>query len=116
VVERPNAERLAEIRAAIAETIDGADGGELDSADHAVAECLAEIDALTAERVDERKVFTLEDWGEAEGCVLWWRFPVDEPPYVGDPTWSDWPGYHTHWTRLPPVPWDSRLPEDERRP
>lgn len=38
------------------------------------------------------------------GDVLWWRFPIDEAPYVGSPIASDWPGYHTHFTPLPPMP------------
>lgn len=40
------------------------------------------------------------------GAVLWWRFPINEPPYCGSPLDSDWPGYHTHFTHLgpPPVP------------
>jgi len=68
----------------------------------------------------------LAEWHEDHGPVLWWRFPVDEPPYVGTPhdlgravvvelrAWEGstqtslmvggWPGYHTHWTPLPPVP------------
>lgn len=24
-------------------------------------------------------------WTEDHGSVLWWRFPVSEPPYVGSP-------------------------------
>lgn len=65
----------------------------------------------------------LREWHEDIGPVLWWRFPVDEPPYVGTPldlgqtvvaelkAWGSssqasllvggWPGYHTHWTRIP---------------
>jgi hypothetical protein len=48
----------------------------------------------------------LVDWHEGHGTVLWWRFPIVEPPYVGSPLEDDWlPGYHTHWTRLdPPAP------------
>jgi hypothetical protein len=61
----------------------------------------------------------LDDWHEDIGPVLWWRFPVVEPPYVGTPLdygfnvarkgrkprWvGGWPGHHTHWTRLPHVP------------
>lgn len=42
----------------------------------------------------------LDEWGEDMSCVLWWRFPVDEPPYCGHPNCDDWPGYHTHWTPL----------------
>lgn len=42
----------------------------------------------------------ISEWHEDDGAVLWWRFPVEEPPYVGDPRWEDWPGYHTHWTPI----------------
>lgn len=64
----------------------------------------------------------LADWHEEDGPVLWWKFPVREPPYVGTPldigipvevsfrdcvrthTWTrhvgGWPGYHTHWTPI----------------
>lgn len=69
----------------------------------------------------------LSEWTEDDGDVLWWRFPVTEAPYVGSPrclghtveAWTQdspeprvaarfmvggWPGYHTHWTPLPPIP------------
>lgn len=70
----------------------------------------------------------LSEWNEFIGDVLWWRFPDPEAPYVGTPndlgyvvevwtydggngprvasrtTIGGWPGYHTHWTPLPPVP------------
>ena len=38
--------------------------------------------------------------------MLWWRFPAMdlESPWAGTPNDSDWPGYHTHFTRLPPAP------------
>lgn len=42
----------------------------------------------------------LDEWSEEDGAVLWWRFPIEEPPYVGNPLCDDWPGYHTHWTPL----------------
>lgn len=41
----------------------------------------------------------LEEWHEDIGTVLWWRFPINEPPYCGTPLDDDWPEYHTHWTR-----------------
>ncbi len=63
------------------------------------------------------------EWHEDIGDVLWWRFPVEEPPYVGSPNdlgftveveirthagttmhrsnVGGWPGYHTHWTPIP---------------
>lgn len=68
----------------------------------------------------------LSEWHEDIGPVLWWVFPLREPPYVGTPLdlgetieihtmkrkpffrgqVGGWPGYHTHWTPLPapPVP------------
>ena len=44
---------------------------------------------------------SLSEWHEDIGPVLWWKFPVDEPPHAGTPSDSDWPGYHTHWTPIP---------------
>ena len=51
-------------------------------------------------RVVQREPRPLEEWGEDYGDVLWWVFPVEEPPYVGSPLDAAWPGYHTHWTPL----------------
>ena len=64
----------------------------------------------------------LHEWSETDGPVLWWKFPIDEPPYVGTPNdlgftvemhahvgmvarglVGGWPGYHTHWTPLPKI-------------
>jgi hypothetical protein len=45
-----------------------------------------------------------EEYHEDAGPVLWWRFPVVEPPWAGTPNHPDWPGYHTHFTPLPPAP------------
>lgn len=42
----------------------------------------------------------LEEWGEDYGDVLWWKFPIEEPPYVGSPLDEKWPAYHTHWTPI----------------
>ncbi len=42
-----------------------------------------------------------DEWHEDLGAVLWWRFPIVEPPYVGTPNDCDWPGYHTHFTPIP---------------
>lgn len=41
-----------------------------------------------------------EQWHEDDGACLWWRFPIEEPPWSGDPRGDDWPGYHTHFTRI----------------
>jgi hypothetical protein len=68
----------------------------------------------------------IADYIESEGDVLWWRVPIDEPPWVGTPQCAGysvelhtkdrpeprmvmrgqvggWPGdeYFTHWTPLP---------------
>ena len=51
----------------------------------------------------------LEEWGEDYGDVLWWKFPIEEPPHVGSPLDADWPGYHTHWTPIT-LP---RLPQED---
>ena len=43
----------------------------------------------------------LEEWHEDYGNVLWWKFPIEETPFVGSPLDEKWPGYHTHWTFIP---------------
>lgn len=68
----------------------------------------------------------LSEWTEEDGNVLWWRFPIEEPPYCGSPhdlghtvelhtqdsaepriaarcSIGGWPGGYTHWTRIPEV-------------
>lgn len=45
-------------------------------------------------------VRTLDEWHDDVGEVLWWTFPITEAPYVGSPLDTDWPGYHTHWTKF----------------
>lgn len=67
----------------------------------------------------------ISEYHEDMGPVLWWKFPIDEPPYVGTPmdlghtvevsvqavgvdkmmraNVGAWPGYHTHFTPLPKV-------------
>lgn len=64
---------------------------------------------------DSETVYLAEEWHEDEGCVLWYRVPVCEPPYVGSPDviHSDGTpttcsalieeGYLTHWSRLPQI-------------
>lgn len=71
----------------------------------------------------------LSEYHEDIGDVLWWKFPIEEAPYVGSPNSlgftveaelilrknykqnkrevrmrvGGWPGYHTHWTPIPKV-------------
>lgn len=47
----------------------------------------------------------LDEWHEDDGPVVWWRFPVEEPAWIGTPLDDDWiDGYYTHWTPHPPIP------------
>ncbi|WP_270792162.1 hypothetical protein [Enterococcus avium] len=41
-----------------------------------------------------------EKWHEGIGPVLWWDFPVEEPPYCGTPLDDDFPKYKRHFTEL----------------
>lgn len=54
-----------------------------------------------------------EEYHEDHGAVLWWHFPIEEPPEVGTPDCCDRYGnpviseYHTHWTPIPiPSRWE----------
>lgn len=49
---------------------------------------------------ETRNMQPLDEWHEDKGNVLWWRLPIEEPPYCGTPNDSNWPGYHTYWTPL----------------
>lgn len=47
------------------------------------------------------KPIPYEEWHEDDGLVIWWRMPIEEPPYVGSPLCDDWTeNYYTHFTRL----------------
>lgn len=68
------------------------------------------------------KARPIAEYHEDMGDVLWWKFPVDEAPYVGSPNdlgqsvevtlravsvdklmraqVGGWPGYHTHFTLI----------------
>lgn len=52
----------------------------------------------------------LSEYHEDMGPVVWWRFPVNEPAWIGKPDDSDWPGYHTHFTGHPVIPEDPSQP------
>ena len=54
------------------------------------------------------------EWDHDDGPVLWWRFPVAEPPYAGTPLDDDFPEYVTHWTPIT-VPSNPR-PLDDGEP
>jgi len=44
-----------------------------------------------------------DDWHEDLGAMLWWAFPITEPPYCGTPLDDDFPEYVTHYTPIPEV-------------
>lgn len=62
-----------------------------------VAELELECNSTNGESVNNC-ARPLEEWHEDYGDVLWWKFPIEEPPYVGSPLDANWPDYHTHWT------------------
>ncbi|WP_059050004.1 hypothetical protein [Paenibacillus senegalimassiliensis] len=57
-----------------------------------------ELEAAEAREKKLRQARPIAEWDEDYGDVLWWKFPIEEGPYCGNPLCSDWPGYHTHWT------------------
>jgi hypothetical protein len=89
-----------------------------------------------------RKPRPRSEYREEMGDVLWWRFPIEEAPYCGNPNdlgmtvemrhyvggngdiktvrtdVGGWPGYHTHWTPLPTpeTPHDVQALPDAQRP
>lgn len=50
-----------------------------------------------AEKVEARLA---EHWNEDMGDVLWWDFPVEEPPYCGTPLDEHFPKYKTHFSTI----------------
>lgn len=71
--------------------------------DISLAKLVARIDAERAarEKAEAAPIARpLDEWHEDFGPVLWWKFPIEEPPYVGSPLDADWPDYHTHWTPI----------------
>ena len=82
----------------------------------------AEHDRIVASLIGLTQARPRAEWSPDVGTVLWWKFPIDEPPYVGSPLdlgqaveihthhgaigsgmVGGWPVYHTHWTPLPEV-------------
>ena len=49
-------------------------------------------------------LFSAENWFIELGTVLWWKCPIDEPPYAGTPLDVDFEkDYYTHFSLLPNV-------------
>ena len=61
--------------------------------------CCEIIDEASHRLESLTKARPLAEWHEDMGPVLWWKFPIEEPPYCGSPLDTDWINdYHTHWT------------------
>jgi hypothetical protein len=61
------------------------------------------VERGSGERERAPVAYPADAWHDDDGPVLWWRFPIAEPPYCGTPGDSEWPdeeGCFTHWTRL----------------
>lgn len=58
---------------------------------------LKQLDEPQAEKVEAHLA---EHWNEDIGNVLWWDFPVEEPPYCGTPLDEHFPKYKTHFTTI----------------
>ncbi len=57
---------------------------------------------------EQNALLPIRKWQEGMGFVLWWKLPVNEPPWVGTPLCSDWvENYYTHFSRLPQPPMES---------
>lgn len=58
----------------------------------------------------------LSEYHEDYGPVVWWAWEdglwLGEPAWIGTPTDSDWPGYHTHWTFHPEFPARAEQPRE----
>ena len=62
-----------------------------------IAEALKKLQ----EYEDANELKPIEEWHEDYGDCLFWKLPIDEPPYCGSPLSSDFiEGYYTHFTRL----------------
>lgn len=48
----------------------------------------------------------IDEWHEDMGVVLWWRDPVEEPPYVGTPHDGDFDETYKWWSPIdtPEIP------------
>lgn len=55
----------------------------------------------------------IDEWEEDDGPVLWWRAPIEEPPYVGTPDDTDFDETYKWWTPIdiPDMPEKNELKE-----
>ena len=48
------------------------------------------------------KTRPIKEYHEDMGNVLWWKFPIEEPPYVGTPNDLGFP-VRIHWLAIPDI-------------
>ena len=75
--------------------------------------------SLTEPKNEKVEARLAEHWSEDIGNVLWWDFPVEEPPYCGTPLDEHFPKYKTHFSMIDmpneiekPKQWVVKLPND----
>lgn len=84
--------------------VDGTDCYELDL-EGCVTVCSGEAIVKLAKYEDYNEPKPIDEWDEDYGDCLWWKFPIEEPPYCGSPLDKEWEddnydSYYTHFTRL----------------
>ena len=53
----------------------------------------------------------IDEWHEVDGPALWWRDPIEEPPYVGTPDDDNFDDSYLWWSPID-IP---EIPESETR-
>lgn len=56
--------------------------------------------SLTEPKNEKVEARLAEHWNEDMGDVIWWNFPVEEPPYCGTPLDEHFPKYKTHFSMI----------------
>lgn len=92
----------------------GTDIGYVAETEEAIEE-FRRLQKVEQDSIETRMPQPIKTWHEEDGAVLWWRFPIVEPPYCGTPIDDDFPEYVTHWTTLevPYYPYDDEGREDK---
>lgn len=68
---------------------------------HVAEKLKRERDAALEQLQKHTKLHPISEWHEDMGDCIWWRMPIEEPPYCGNPLDSEWTeDYYTHFTRL----------------
>ena len=77
---------------------------------------IAELNGIIDKLRAPNDAYPAAEYHEDHGCVLWWRFPLEEPPWAGSELDDDFtPDYYTHWSRLQaPTPVPERARNEPR--